>query len=603
MGAKLRGPKPGERVAVSYSLDSPDCAATAQHTAGIAGLVLCAKWLEAHDHPGHVACRDLGPRGFTLEADTEGVKAIRDLLYEPTGVTITKDKQEVQIWLPGCRVIRDLDPSPSGAYLSLHQWGAFSTIYGRFQQRTEFNNRVPGGPGECSLREQWKLLMQPDLPVTVTSTLLWLANRQADGRHKEHLESGRMAFALQAKSLVSGFYPLSVPTDIKGVPCRQGAYWRQHGWVWVVPDICDLEGFVEGFRADCAQRFMYGHEEPRGLWHHIEEALCEYLSPGIRGSVNALDGTHIWQNSGHECVNGQLLRALPTEERREQYLRSRQTGEGNVLRWARAEASVTGQPTEELFAGALRYMAPEQTDSYFYRRDTKTLLREIERGTTMYKVKKAKIDVKKAWGVNIERVDRVDTVNIHIGPDEGGAHMSSEQAAGLPADGGNDGGGGDDGGKKGEKRDHPYADCTADPEKEPLLWLAYWVDQQTWRWLCNKSEQRSGGKWDDIRRDEDLRKGYSESRVKLADRVFHRLNRAGKKAFLNWFYAEALSAPLVGCQGRPMGPKDRVRFSRLLDTYWAEACRIVTMVLSSEKDKRSETTKNNDGLTTDREPK
>lgn len=380
MKPRVKIPESGEVIAVPYSLD--ECT-SAQETAAVAGIALLAQWLAENEHAGSFICRDLTERGYTLEVDPEGLWAARDALYETSMVKIKISKdEEKEVRLPSCPVIRDLDPSPTGAYLSLYQRGIYSTIYKRALQRVEFDNRAPGGAGEASLGEQLKLLVRPDDPVTVTSTLLWGANRQPDGKHKAHIVSGKMAFALQAKLLVLGLYPLETTTDTKGVPCRQGQYWHQNGWVMVVPDIFDLAGFLRSFKVDCAFRSTEtraGSTYPeRAKVVHIEEAICEY-SLGVRGKVFALEATHLFP-LGNECGNGQLLRAKPSEDRVNEYLRSREE-DGKVLRWARAEASMTGEDAETLFAGAALVMAPEQTlESFFYQQDARRLLEEARDG-------------------------------------------------------------------------------------------------------------------------------------------------------------------------------------------------------------------------------
>ena len=378
MKPRVKIPESGEKIRVRYSMDD---VTSAQHSAGIAGLLLLAQWVEEHDHVGHVACLDIDGQGYTLEVDPEGLWSLRDVLYAVEPVTIKKDKEEKVIHLPSCPVIRDLDPSPSGAYLSLYRWGAFSTIYGRPKQRVEFQNRSPGGGGDSSLGDQLKLLVCPDEPVTVSSTYLWGANRQPDGDHKAHIEKAKMKFALQAKLLVCGFYPLETTHDAKGVACPNGPYWKQRGWVMVVPDIIDLKEFLRVFRADCAARpveMKDGAIYPeRAKVVHVEEAADEYAI-GVRGKIFAVDATHIYQNESKEATNGQWFRLLPSQDRMGQYLRSRDGGEGKVLRWCRAESSVTGQRVDRLFTDAMVVMAPEQTiNSGFYQRDARKLIEEL----------------------------------------------------------------------------------------------------------------------------------------------------------------------------------------------------------------------------------
>jgi hypothetical protein len=374
---RIKLPGRGEILSIRYSRED---ALSAQHSAGIAGLLLLAQWVEEHDHVGVVACQNIDEQGFTLDIDMDGLWSLRDALYTVAPVKIKEGKEEKEIFLPACPVIRDLDPSPTGAYLAIYGWGTFGSIYGRPKQRTEFENRSPGGGGDCSLGEQLKLLAQPEEPVTVTSTYLWGANRQPDGSHKAHIEKAKMKFALQAKSLVCGFYPIEATADAKDAVCRNGPYWKQHGWVMVVPDIRDLKEFLRVYKSDCVARPVEtknGSSYPdRAKVVHVEEAVCEYAL-GVRGKVFALEATHIYPNETKEATNGQWFRLMPPEERIDQYLRSRKEGEGKVLRWCRSESIITGWSVERLFTEAMTTMAPEQTsESGFYRRDARKVLKE-----------------------------------------------------------------------------------------------------------------------------------------------------------------------------------------------------------------------------------
>jgi len=519
---KPRQPFAGEMISIVQNLAD---ATSAQATAGIAGLLLCASWLASRSHAGHIEVIRVDPTGYELRVDPDGVQALLDVVYAAETVAGKDEKDEKRV-MPACPLVRDLDPS--GNHYEIWRRGVFGTVHARAKQRIEHERRLPGGRPWERLPEQLRLLMEPTAPVEVSSTSLWGASRLADGKHKPHIEHAGIAFALQFRLLVAALYP------IEGLVDAGEDRWGWTGWLLALPEVTDL-GLVSQFADRCLQRPTATRTNSwvpiRSVMVHPEEAMCEYAA--LHDGMTEV--YHI-ATQGNEKRTRDLIRGVPTRERLQEYLRSREN-EGRDLRWARAEAEITGRPVDEAF---LRAPGSVSRNVWFCR-DASRLQEEM-------------------------------------------IMSKDEETRGV--NDGDDGDGGD------EQRPHAYANC---PEpnmaKEPVRWMRYWVDRKVWQWLNNRAEHAAGGKWSAAKADAEFTEKYQKARTRTAEKGFYAIRHATKGSFLRWFFGEALLAPSAS-----LPPEKRLLLADLVDTYWADACRQAVLNLSHSKAFRSKTTEQNGGL-------
>jgi len=244
---------------------------SSQHKAGLAGLVLCVRYLERKDgRKGTCSIVDLDAASLTLEVDRDGMQELFDDIYAASLEEQERDKpfqnkQKVQIppkrtfektitndkgvaktktmyvydqTVPAGGLIGDLDAAPSGTqkpWLKLWRDLVWTTLRGVPATREPYASRAEKKEMSDG-HDAWdELASKPSRSVELPSTY-YLGAQATTAENVSFRDQARMRVLLH-------FWPFAVPIYVPSAVDREGK--RDFlGYALVMPDIVDLDGFV-----------------------------------------------------------------------------------------------------------------------------------------------------------------------------------------------------------------------------------------------------------------------------------------------------------------------------------------------------------------------
>lgn len=268
--ARKRAKAPGmdAPLVLDYQLgDLP----TAQHRAGLAGLVLMLGWLKRLPgaKPGTARLTRLDEDGASVELDLKGLQRLFDELYAASleerweskpregqpplreeekevrdkhGKTRREKRYVYEVPVPRAGLLLSLDPTArdrTGHWVKLWRDMLWSTVRGVHTSRGPFLARARGVPGADAAKDWARLTRRRQAPVELSSTdLLGAMDRNADGVSFEDLP--RTAFLLHFWPWVTQVY---VPRtfDLKDGRMHPAP----HEYVLAIPDVARLRAFCE----------------------------------------------------------------------------------------------------------------------------------------------------------------------------------------------------------------------------------------------------------------------------------------------------------------------------------------------------------------------
>jgi CRISPR-associated protein Cmx8 len=243
---------------------------SAQHRAGLAGLVLMLERLERlpGEKRGMARVTRLDEVGASVEVDLDGLRRLFDELYA-AGVEeraessprknqpplreeereVRDDKGKVrlkrsfiyEVTVPRAGLLLDLDPTSNGRFghwVKLWRDMLWQTLRGVPATRLPFESRAAGQPtGDAE--DAWKVLSRPDVSVPLSSTdYLGAMARTAD--NVPFMDRSRFQFLLHFWPYVAQVY---VPQKLV---VKDGRSRGEHqGYALAVPDVASLKTFCE----------------------------------------------------------------------------------------------------------------------------------------------------------------------------------------------------------------------------------------------------------------------------------------------------------------------------------------------------------------------
>ena len=257
-------PRPGRvgpelTVRLDYRLEDLP---SAQHRAGLAGLVLLARWLARPDGLGLAA---LTPEGATLDLTRAGLELLFDEVY---GV-LPGPKEPV---VPRAAFVASLEPGGAapGPWTQLWRDWLWTIHRGAPKAREPFEARAEGRPAR-DVAAVWQELSQ-------------------GGRAGGGLDAGTLlgSFALNldrvpvrdtaAHRLLLHFWPCAIMVYLLRRNRSWGGKPDLDGFVAAIPDILDLEGFCQAYPAALRKRSAEraGPRPREALVDHPAEAALDF---------------------------------------------------------------------------------------------------------------------------------------------------------------------------------------------------------------------------------------------------------------------------------------------------------------------------------------
>jgi len=245
---------------------------SAQHKAGLAGLAICAQYLQRKpDRKGICEIVALDPAGLTLRADRDGMQALFDDVYDASHEEQERDKpfqnkrtkadvppkrtlerivvdkkgvektKTIYIYdqvVPRGGVIDEWDAAPNGApklWLKLWRDLVWTTLRGVPATREPYELRSEKTPAHDGAEAWDALANRPDASVPLPSTY-YLGAQATNAENVPFRDRARMQMLLH-------FWPFAVPIYKPTLVDRDGT--RDFvGYAIVIPDVIDLVGYV-----------------------------------------------------------------------------------------------------------------------------------------------------------------------------------------------------------------------------------------------------------------------------------------------------------------------------------------------------------------------
>ncbi len=334
--------KDQEPLELSYSLDELP---SSQHRAGLAGLVFMVDWLRRSplDDRGICEITRLDPRGLTLRVDAKGLEQlfhevygasteeqgvakpwknreplrVEEVVVEKKGKTTTKKLHIYPVVVPGGAFLREwdraADDNGNGPWIKLWRDMVWSILRGVPAQRKPFERRAEGQPIK-EAAAAWKALGKAGAIVSLPSTY-FLGAQAVTAENVSFSDLAKYQLLLHFWPFVAQIYvPQTVDNDGK----------RNHrGYAIAVPDVSDLEAFVEELPEALAQRFS-GEESkilgyrPKGCLIDLSaEAALDLFAKlkrrladreGARATSDLVQGVDVF----HMVKDGNNVRVLGT---------------------------------------------------------------------------------------------------------------------------------------------------------------------------------------------------------------------------------------------------------------------------------------------------
>ena len=276
MAPKKAPSKPPTSLSLPYSLASLP---SSQHRAGLAGLVLLARYLErVQGRNGLFCCKDLSETGVTLELDAQGLKEAFDVLYAASFEEVAEPKQRkkdnrivepirreekqeqdkkgqiktktVYIYpsvVPQGGPLAEWDLSEPKAWIKLWRNFIWQIPRGNPQSRGPYEDRASGVSSEDH-QDVWQMLCkQPEPSVKLASTC-YLGAQEKTSEDVLFQDQGRNQFLLHFWPLTLSIY---VPQEVNPKDGKRTFI----GFAVAVPDVSDLELFCDIYPALCKERW------------------------------------------------------------------------------------------------------------------------------------------------------------------------------------------------------------------------------------------------------------------------------------------------------------------------------------------------------------
>jgi CRISPR-associated protein Cmx8 len=251
---------------------------SSQHRAGLAGLVLMARWLERlkkTDHALQGTCQitRLDEHGMTLRLDQAGLQEIFDETFAalketresdkpPAGknaeyrieertVTDKSGKAKVktfyvyEIVIPRGAFLLDYDPTSDGEkgiWINLWRAMLFSVVRGRDKQRLSFKARASGSTPDDA-QEMWDALAKrQDVSVKMPSTF-FIGAEDSNAENVPFKDRARFKLLLHFWPFVAQIYvPIILSYDNKTKKTKP----ESRGYAITIPDVSNLVDFCAG---------------------------------------------------------------------------------------------------------------------------------------------------------------------------------------------------------------------------------------------------------------------------------------------------------------------------------------------------------------------
>ncbi|WP_017717454.1 type I-MYXAN CRISPR-associated protein Cmx8 [Kamptonema formosum] len=229
---------------------------SAQHRAGLAGLVLVVDWLKHTGHAGTCNISDLAAEGATLQVDREGLNALFAELYAPQRVEIPskkEDKKKTPIrieegdsgkiyiyedFIPKAGQIADWDRSQEQLWLKL--WRDFLwALRKQPASRTIFKDSDKGKKSrQKTAQDTWEQLKGSESAVKLAGTNL-LGVQEKNTEIVPFKDRGKFEFLLN-------FWPYAIQIYEPVYRNFKGKL-KSAGYAIAIPDVANLEYFCEDF--------------------------------------------------------------------------------------------------------------------------------------------------------------------------------------------------------------------------------------------------------------------------------------------------------------------------------------------------------------------
>lgn len=240
-----------EKITLSYRLGHLPSPA---YRAGLAGLVFLIQYLHRDqlETKNQISITELDSSKATLQCDQVGLQALMDLTFDARyelkwSKNKIKDPIEVKETEDGTlygwnllvaegKPLREHDPS--GLWTELWSEWLLNTIRAIPKSRAPFKLRAAHPSQPVETNKLWAALQKPDAKVGLSSSALI----GAEAKNAE----GVSLYDTNAQQFLLNFWPyVSQPY----IPCRFDVDGKREDWGYAVaiPDVQDLEAFVESF--------------------------------------------------------------------------------------------------------------------------------------------------------------------------------------------------------------------------------------------------------------------------------------------------------------------------------------------------------------------
>jgi CRISPR-associated protein Cmx8 len=368
---------------------------SAQHRAGLAGLVLLAQWLERKPSAGTCTLTELDERGATLTLDIEGLRKLLDELYDATFEERPKSKRQkekkgeepaARLVVPKAAYVADRDPTSEhqGIWVKLWRDMLWNTLRAVPATREPFEARAAKRIPK-DINSIWtQLTQQPDSAVELPSTY-FLGAMSSTADNIPFKDRGRFQFLLHFWPYTAQIY---VPQEIEVDEAGRARSRLSHTFALAIPDVSRLAPFCDAFHMLLRER------ETDVLGYRPREAVIDVpaesaldLAGRLHRRIARKEGGHATSSLvlGYEVFhlsregnNVRILsttRLVPTQSMTDEYVTLRHELWDPRFRRLRMVNLLAQKPWLTGFDGLLRSTPYEQTiGSSNFRHDVRLTL-------------------------------------------------------------------------------------------------------------------------------------------------------------------------------------------------------------------------------------